>query len=668
MTYPSLPQGPRAWLDAGLAAHRSGDLERAASCYRQALSVAPGNGDALNLLGTALLQMGQPADALSHLEPAARALRNNPHVLANLAQCYMAVGRHDAAAEAFRKATRADPKEIGFQLGLGSALALQGKLDEAESVLQRAAKRAPRSAAVWLNLGNVARDREQRQEAIDRYAKAVELDPAMPEARNNLGSALQSKLRFAEAEAQYRECIRLAPQFLIARFNLASVLMDLGRFAESENVARDLVALAPGASEPHGLLGSALGMQSRLIEAHACYERAAELAPHAPKSCETVAMSFVETGRSQEGLQWFSRALASGADEGRVRQLMAAALLADGAIHDGLVEYRMRHDATVFRQQNPGIAIEQAVLAAPEGKSVCVLGEQGLGDEIFFLRYAQGLAARGAAVTYRAGAKIAPLVARLPYLAKVITAGEPLPDCDACYLVADLPHALHSLDSSTLPALPLSGSRALARLQRHISIHWPPVPPSVRIEPLPEAAARVRERLAAMGPPPYIGVTWRAGTLPEEQRSSNWLLYKHVDLDALASVFRGVGGTLLALQRAPSESELSRLRSALGREIHDLSALNDDLEEMLALLAEIDDYVGVSNTNMHLRAAVGKTARVLVPAPAEWRWMRRGGQSPWFPGFAIYRQSFQGDWSRALAALERDLAGNYASPHPSTSS
>jgi hypothetical protein len=89
---------------------------------------------------------------------------------------------------------------------------------------------------------------------------------------------------------------------------------------------------------------------------------------------------------------------------------------------------------------------------------------------------------------------------------------------------------------------------------------------------------------------------------------------------------------------------------------------------MLAILAGIDEYVGVSNTNMHLRAAAGKTARVLVPAPAEWRWLRAGRESPWFPGFTIYRQSLQGDWRDALSSLHRDLVGNYGSRPGSTRS
>jgi hypothetical protein len=38
--------------------------------------------------------------------------------------------------------------------------------------------------------------------------------------------------------------------------------------------------------------------------------------------------------------------------------------------------------------------------------------------------------------------------------------------------------------------------------------------------------------------------------------------------------------------------------------------------------------------------------------------MQSGRSSPWFPGFGIYRQSLQGDWSNALGRLAADLEAN----------
>jgi hypothetical protein len=113
----------------------------------------------------------------------------------------------------------------------------------------------------------------------------------------------------------------------------------------------------------------------------------------------------------------------------------------------------------------------------------------------------------------------------------------------------------------------------------------------------------------------------------------------------------------VVLQRVPKPEDVASFSKALGRPWLDWSGLNDDLQDALAGLSLLDDYVGVSNTNMHLLAGIGKTARVLVPHPAEWRWMAAGDESPWFPGFRIYRQSRDNTWNEALARLKEDLSG-----------
>ena len=152
-------------------------------------------------------------------------------------------------------------------------------------------------------------------------------------------------------------------------------------------------------------------------------------------------------------------------------------------------------------------------------------------------------------------------------------------------------------------------------------------------------------------------MTWRAGTPPGGQDliRRGPVLFKEAPLEALARGLGEIRGTVIVLQRNPQEGEIGSLSAALQKQAHDFSAANADLEDMLALLSLLDDYVGVSNTNMHLAAGLGKRARVLVPYPPEWRWMVEGAASPWFPGFTVYRQSSDGHWSLALTRLADDL-------------
>jgi hypothetical protein len=190
----------------------------------------------------------------------------------------------------------------------------------------------------------------------------------------------------------------------------------------------------------------------------------------------------------------------------------------------------------------------------------------------------------------------------------------------------------------------------------HAGVFWPRIPPPLPLTPLPERVAEMRERLASAGPPPYLGLTWRGGTPPREQRMVVWALYKEIGIAPLAAALRKCAGTFIALQRKPAASEIDTLSQALGRTAHDFTDLNEDLEGMLALLTLLDEYIGVSNTNVHLRASAGRTVRVLVPCQPDWRWMHSGRTSLWFPGSTVYRQSPRGDWRAALAALEQDLA------------
>lgn len=197
----------------------------------------------------------------------------------------------------------------------------------------------------------------------------------------------------------------------------------------------------------------------------------------------------------------------------------------------------------------------------------------------------------------------------------------------------------------------------LADLPFLLQAHEQPPPRSLRFAPLPEHALAIDGQLASL-PRPLIGLTWRAGTAPTG--GTGGALYKAVPFEKFAAMAAALPGTLVVLQRDPAEEELARLRELTDGRMADFSRLNADLEGMLALLDRLDDSVGVSNTNMHLLAALGRTARVLVSRGAEFRWMAEGEASPWFPGFKVYRQSPGGDWSPALGAVGSDLAAAFA--------
>lgn len=621
--------------------------------------MAPDHPDALNLLGTAWLQLGDARRAASYLERAAQKLRNHPGVLGNLAQAYVALGRYDEAEDAFRKASRLDSRNVYFELGVANSIAMRGALGDAEITLRKLADRYPAEPLVWFNLGNVLRDQKQLQDALPCYLKALDIDPELVEAHNNLGQVLHALYRFDEAEREYRACIAIDPDYVTARYNLASILIDVGRFREAEATCREIIEREPAAVVAQNFLGATLGHQGRRREALECSRRAAELAPQDAKVVAIYASMLAEAGDLSRASRWFARALALSPDSISAHQLLGNALLSQGCLADGWLEYGYRPAFSQFRRDYPDITLIQTLPAELEGQDLCVLPEQGLGDELFYMRFGPQLSAVGARITYYPSNKLRSLFKRIACVDRLLDETLPLPEKATVMLAGDLPHALRACPASsiTTPALAIPDSGQPV-FPYHISVFWPSVPPSLLITPLAEQLTAMQSRLAEAGKPPYLGLTWRAGIAPREQRAA-WSLYKEIRIESFAQALNAFPGTLIAFQRNPEPGEIETFSRAVGKEVHDFSDLNENLEGMLAALALADEYIGVSNTNMHLRAAAGRTARVLVPCPAEWRWMAVGSSSPWFPGFSLYRQSHEGDWSAALARLREDLKTLY---------
>lgn len=645
----------RQALQKGEAALSQGDWTTALADGRAAVLLTPTHAGARSLLGLALLQAGHVPEALSELEQAARLAKNNPAILGNLAQAYALAGRHSEAHQTYRRASRLAPAHWPYAQGAAIALAEQGHTTAAEPLLRRLTERFPQEATIWYNLGNLQRNLNKPGDAERSYRAAIRIAPTLLEAQLNLGSVLHAQSQFTAAEFVYRECMLAHPDWVPARLNLISVLIDEGRFDHATQECHALIAREPSVAEAYRFLGAALSQQGRLVEALGAYQAAADLAPGDPANQRSLGGALAELGDLNRALRMLAQADTLEPGALVLKQLQSTIYLSHGLFVDGWSAYRSRPAFMRLSEKWADTVFTQTLPADLSGKQVLVRREQGLGDELFFLRQIPLLKARGARVAVYASAKVAGLIRRSGIADDVQADGAPVPTgADLQILCGDLPHALHSCPSSPLPPSP--ATLKIRDFPIRIGAYFPAPVPSLRIAVPFAAIQRSRELLRQLGAPPYVGITWRAGTAAHEQIGADWALSKEIPLTAFGQALRHTPGTLIALQRNPYPGEIDALAIACERRVEDCSGLNENLDDMLALLAIVDDYVGVSNTNMHLRAATGRVARVLVPSPAEWRWLHSGDHSPWFPGFTIYRQSLHGDWTTALAALARDLA------------
>jgi hypothetical protein len=147
-----------------------------------------------------------------------------------------------------------------------------------------------------------------------------------------------------------------------------------------------------------------------------------------------------------------------------------------------------------------------------------------------------------------------------------------------------------------------------------------------------------------------VGLTWRAGLA----RGGKIVLAKAIDPAELAAALSGTRATFISLQRESAEGRRSASpKPSAPRST--MRAVNDRLEDAAAMVEVLDDYIAVSNTNVHLRASAGRSG-VLVPWPPEWRWLAAGERLAVVSRDAALPAIVRGDWQAALARLREDLS------------
>jgi len=599
---PSVDVSVPGLLRAATEHHQAGRLPQAEALYRQILQAAPNNPDALHLLGLIAHQSGKIEIAVDLIS---RAIRINPSgpMYYNLGVALQAGGVMDAAVESYRKALALNPEYAEAHSNLGTVLQAQGKYDAAAEHLHQALRFRPKDFAAHSNLGVVQQAQGHLDAALESFRRALAINPDYAEAHNNLGMVQHAQVQLEAALESFQRALAINPVYAEAHNNLGMVLQEQGQLEAALVCFRHALSIKPDYIEAHGNIGVVLLAQGQLDAAEASFHQALSINPQDADAHYNLSHVLLLRGASQAGWREY---------EWRVRHRFGRDYIAD--------------------PRDPSRTLPRPSTLCPfdlADKRILLMREQGIGDEIFFLSFAALARQHGAWLAYQPSEKIASLVQRVPGLDAVLPLGEVPSNLDLIMLVGDLPLLL-GLDS--LQDIP------------------PPLPLSV----LPERLSAMRARLAAFGGRPVLGVTWRAGSERiAGQRKSR--LFKETDISHLGQVLSAWPGEVLILQRQPRAAEMQEFTQALGRPAHDWSELNDSLEDMLALLALIDEYVGVSNTNMHLMAGLGKTARVLVTNPPEWRWMSERQESPWFPGFQLYRQQRDGAWTEALDRLAEDM-------------
>jgi protein O-GlcNAc transferase len=222
---------------AALSAERPQDAQRIAETI---LSSNPRHGEALYVLGCALVMQGRATDAIAPFEDAARELR-------------------DAETDTM----------------LAIALRQTGRQDDALARLKRAAKRQPPYAGAFHELGYLLFSLKRYDEAIEALRRGLLIAPMMPELSIQLGYVHLRLRNCADAKLAFARALEISPTSLDALFGMARAHQEIGENALAADYFRRYLRTRPDDAGTWLSLGHCLLELGELDAGYECFRIAA---------------------------------------------------------------------------------------------------------------------------------------------------------------------------------------------------------------------------------------------------------------------------------------------------------------------------------------------------------------------------------------------------------
>jgi tetratricopeptide (TPR) repeat protein len=471
------------------------------------------------------------------------------------------------------------------------------------------------------NQGNLLRAQGKLDEAIACFRRAIALNPRHIEAQNNLGNALKAKGLLDEAIVCFQDALRQRPDYAEAYSNLGNVLQEQENFDEAVACYRRAAELKPEIAEVHHNLANALQAQGNLDEAVVSFQRALALKPGLLETLNNLGTAYQELRRLDEAIDFYRRALALAPDYARSRMNLSQIMLLRGDLAHGWPEYE-------WRWKTGQLAVP--CYAGPvwngeplNGKKILLHAEQGLGDTIQFIRYAQIVKALGATVVVECQKPLTKLLASCAGIDRLLAAGGYLPHFNFHLPLLSLPR-IFKTDLASIPA----------RV------------PYISADPVLVEAWR--EKLKALKGF-RVGINWRGREGKIESRRR----------DVPLALFRGLaqipGVQLVSLQKGAGRADLAAAGFAVFDPGDNLDTAHGPFMDSAAIMENLDLVITSDTSIPHLAGALGVPVWVALPFFPDWRWMLDRTDSPWYPTMRLFRQSIRGDWHGVFEKIRDEL-------------
>lgn len=413
----------------------------------------------------------------------------------------------------------------------------------------------------------------------------------------SLAEALRENQQHEPASIYLREALNLRPDDVTIMFDLANTLNMAHLNEEALNMYYRLLAKCPTHKTILYNTAYTLKKMGRITDAMLFYDATLEQDPEYSEAL-------------------FSRSLA---------------YLISGDFERGWPAYEARWKRSGYPEQR---TFKEPMWDGSDlhGKTIYIYAEQGLGDTFQFIRYAKVLKEQyGARIIVSVQSPLVTIISLCPYIDKVISLKQQPLVFDYQIALMSLPNILKTTIATVPNEIPyLYADQKLVQ-------KWK------------EYLAKDKNF--------KIGICWQGNNNYSTAALRSVVAAKSLSAEKFAKLLKVPGITLYSLQQQTGIDQLSNLPPSFSLHVFDGDFDNTSgrFMDTAGVIANLDLIITIDTSMAHFSAGLGAPTWVLLPNPADWRWLLNCSDTPWYPNMRLFRQEDHGDWDAVMDNITHEL-------------
>ena len=354
----------------------------------------------------------------------------------------------------------------------------------------------------------------------------------------------------------------------------------------------------------------------------ACYAQAFVQDPESVSAWNNYGNVMREMGYPGRAQPFLEHAIRLDPGHETARFNLAVSLLLQGNYTQGWPAYEDRWNFEHLKGMLPQLPRPKWSGEDLKGKTILVVGEQGIGDTIQFVRFVMSLREQGATIILAVAETMVSLFGSNDVISQTVSFGQELPNFDFWIPIMSIPGVLGvTVDNLNSPLNYITADK-------NITAQW-----------LTRLGFRKKLR---------IGFSWSG-------RRDTWInQHKAVPFKYIVEMIaRNPGYEWINLQVDATPEESQQLE-ALGCATY--PGTITCMADTAALISCMDVVVSVDTAVSHLAAALGRPTWIMLNQYAvDWRWLTNRNDSPWYPTARLFRQPEMDNWADVTRRIESHL-------------